>query len=457
MKRIYANTLLLLLCFTGLYTAAQTEYGDGSMRQSGFRYNSWNDVSSTWVPGDSSRYTYNSQGKLSMRQGESYVAAAWTPSYVLFSIYSATGNVLLSVDSFLTPSSYAYRSRSTYVYNVDDRMQIWTQSRWNTPLGAWGYNRRYQYSYTAAGKTNIVLSERFRSFSSSWVNDERYTYGYDGNNLTISYLAEKWDTVSNTWKNKSRADYVNDANGYRISESFQSWNGSGWDNTEKYEYTRDANGLVLTEKRSTWTAGAWVNTRLITQTYSAKGITLTYLDQVWNSGVGAWGNNSKFTQVLDGSGFPDNQTTELWDNVNSVWKSYYKYDFTFNSNGYLTFTHIDNWNTSLLTWKNVEEDFYWYEANPFAGINDEAADKLSLMVFPNPTADVVTVHSGNTLAEPMQAELLDATGRVVAQLGTQMPDGEQNYTYHLTGVAKGLYYLSVKAGNSTGSMPLLVK
>lgn len=458
MKTLYIAASLLLLSFFSSVTYAQTEYGNGSQRIIGTRYNSWNTVTSMWVPADSGRRVYNSEGLVAQRHGEDYVVNTWTPSYLFYDVYSPSKKVLLSVDSFFNPSNYTYRSREAYVYNGSDQIQIITQSRWNTPLAAWGLTRRYQYSYTGTGRINIALTERFRSYNSSWVNDDRTTYTYDGNDYTSTYLSEKWDTTNSTWKNTSRGDYTYDGNGHRIMELYQTWNGSAWVNSSRYEYTYDSEGRELTQKYSTWSGGVWVNNQLSTRTYSAQGIQLTYLDQSWNGSLNSWVNDTRYVHTLGGNGFPNHQDYQQWDNVNSVWKNYYQYDFIYNNQGYLTFTHIESWNTTIMGWANAEDDFYWYEANPFAGITDRPANKLSLMVFPNPTADVVTVHSSETSSQQMEAVLLDAAGREVSNLGTQMPNGEKNYTYNLNNAfAPGLYYLSVKAGNSTGSMPLIIK
>lgn len=455
MKSIYTNTLLFLLCLAGFSAAAQTEYGDGSLRVTGYRYNSWNDVSSTWQNGDSIKYSYNAQGKEVMRVAFDG-SSAWSPSYVGLKAYDLNGNMVLSVDSYLTPFNYNYRMRETMVYNSSNQVEIRTQSRWFTAGGVWRYSTRNQISYTATGKTNIRLSEKFRTGSNTWRNDTRVTYSYNGSDLASSYLYERWDTVSNIWGNLTRGTYTYDGNGNKTMEAFETWAGGAWQNSARNTFTYDGQGRVLTETKEIWNAGAWQNSKLITYTYGNLSIITSYLEKVWNSGVANWVNNVRNTVTIGSNGYPENQLNQTWDDVSSTWKNTYQYEYTYNTHGYLEFTHIETWNTTLLAWANIEESFYWYETNPLAGIND-LKNNLSLMVFPNPTTDIVTVHLNEPATQPVSAELLDATGRVVAQLGTQMPDGQQNFAYNLSGVARGLYYLSVKAGNSTGSMPLVIE
>lgn len=457
MKTLYSVNTLLLSTLFSLTVIAQNEYGDGSLREIGFRYNVWNTTTSAWEPGDSSRTSYDAQGNRTLVVGESSYPTVWTQSYIFLDVY-AGGQHTLSVDSYFAVINYGYRSRETYVYNSDNRLQIRTQSRWNTPLAAWAFNNRTQYSYTGTGKTNIALNQVFQN--SSWANSTRTTYSYNGNDWASSYLTENWDSATSAWLSNTRADYTYDGSGNRTLEVYQNWNGTNgvWDNTYKFEYTYDSEGRKLSEKSYVWSGGAWTNLSLETRTYSAQGVLQLYLNQSWSNTISGWVNNYRYLNTLGTNGFPEHRAYEQWDDIGSVWENYYQYDYTYNNNGYLTFAHIERWNEGVMGWDNSEDDYYWYGANPFAGINDKPANNLSLLVFPNPTTDVVTVHCASTQSQPMQAVLLDAGGREVAQLGTQVADGYQNYTFNLSSVTtKGLYYLSVKTGNSIGSMPLFIK
>jgi hypothetical protein len=94
----------------------------------------------------------------------------------------------------------------------------------------------------------------------------------------------------------------------------------------------------------------------------------------------------------------------------------------------------------------ASRNFY---GNTALGINDGTLE-TSLNIFPNPASNSATVQFALSTEENVSVNVLNAVGQSLMQqeLGT-LAARAHNHTLDVTSLSNGLYFVEIKAGNST--------
>jgi hypothetical protein len=85
------------------------------------------------------------------------------------------------------------------------------------------------------------------------------------------------------------------------------------------------------------------------------------------------------------------------------------------------------------------------------GVN-ELSNNNNFSVYPNPANKLITVNYNNAL--PTEIEISDITGKVALQ---NLLNSSGTETFDISGLNKGLYFISLKNGNETSTKKLIVE
>jgi hypothetical protein len=87
----------------------------------------------------------------------------------------------------------------------------------------------------------------------------------------------------------------------------------------------------------------------------------------------------------------------------------------------------------------------------------QANNPLTFNVYPNPANDLVTIafSSDNTASYSLQ--LFDMTGRIIKTDVDNARIGENTHTMGLDGIAKGVYIIELRVGETISKAKLMVQ
>ncbi len=89
------------------------------------------------------------------------------------------------------------------------------------------------------------------------------------------------------------------------------------------------------------------------------------------------------------------------------------------------------------------------------GLN-ELASSSNLTIFPNPANETVNVSFDQNTNDPIQIELIDATGRVIAQ-NQSIEMGTNHLTFNVTNLSSGFYTVRLTHSNGTENQKLMIQ
>lgn len=105
----------------------------------------------------------------------------------------------------------------------------------------------------------------------------------------------------------------------------------------------------------------------------------------------------------------------------------------------------------------------WQEGNGFeleyfqiASINQHS-DLQEVNIYPNPASSVLNVEITNEMSQPITAEIVDITGKVLYMEQFNHNGGTENYTLPVSNLAKGIYILNLKTQNGKRTSKFVVE
>ncbi|TXK37493.1 T9SS type A sorting domain-containing protein [Pontibacter qinzhouensis] len=316
--------------------------------------------------------------------------------------------------------------RTAYTYNAGGKVTESIESNWSN--NRWELRYRSVVAYNAAG--NFESLTGYDRDGSNWLVEESYTLTYANANsgpTSLLYMEPNRDgvlvnterTIDIVWHTFS-TNVTFDTFFDQPVKSYlnQVWENGQWVNEEKYDAVfGDNNSFVGIEQE--WENGAWVNSWRITVNFDA------------------WGN-----QTLG--------QDEERENGNWVIYGANKYTHTYNSANNLTETIRQNWDEQTRAFSNTERIVY----SNFQTVTSAplAAEELIASVYPNPTADKITL-SYKQLPGRATLQVTDMTGRTVfkKQLGTTAEQQELD----LSNFPAGLYMLQLSTADAVATRKVL--
>jgi len=333
---------------------------------------------------------------------EEWVNSNWQKQVQTINTYDGSNHLThsISYNWMMPPGTWQNASQTDYANNPDGTLNQSVTQIWDTGSSSWYDFLRSTYTYTASKKVLTVINEMNLGV---WSNSTKETNTYDGSGYLTNNLQQNWDSGSNNWKNNRQTNYTNNASGYATQSIEQSWNASNmWVNQERATYTYTGANKVHTATNEIWTGINWFNERKLTNTYNAGGYVTVALSQEWYT------------------------TSNTW--VNTI-QSLYSY------NGSNSITQIisQNWDIGTSTWTNGGRVTFGYNL----GTDDFTANS-KLMLYPNPSLDVVTIKSSTPLFDA-DYFITDQTGRTIKT--GQLNDEET--TIDISQMSRGLYFFRI--------------
>ncbi len=100
-----------------------------------------------------------------------------------------------------------------------------------------------------------------------------------------------------------------------------------------------------------------------------------------------------------------------------------------------------------------------YSAGPFAGLNEDRGPLISLVAFPNPTTDLVTVGFVLETSELVLLDVVDAMGRVVlpSVYHQQLPPGSHQAHVTLGHLVSGVYSIRLSTASTYRTVQVIAE
>lgn len=338
---------------------------------------------------------------------------AWLLNYGSYYLYGSNGNIDSVISENLTTGLLT--SKSAYSYDDSGQLSMLMSYTWT---GTWTPVTRNIHTYNELQQLEGILLQKL--ISGNWINNRwqnDYRYNEFGNLLQYSscfWRDGEWSlpTVSfNTFDSLGRLEM-------RISY----YPNGNTDSRVTYEY--DQYGLRTKMYAQYPGVSGWNNLWLIEYEYNKCGVSIA---QVRYDGAGTdWVPKSR---------------TELFKSFNIDQYPERKVEVCFNGNTIsIPLKVLDSFlNRGACLGSCLDEN-----NNPKSQTNkgSEVGKSFSLLVYPNPTDDRLTISMTSENCQASRIELLDYNGRVIRTFDC---DNELQSTIYLTDVQKGNYILRVIA------------
>lgn len=345
--------------------------------------------------------------------------------------------------------NYARDAHSRYTGYNADLPQLTRNSRWAG--GAWVTLQDTKRRFSATGKLlndtlvsyqlspagqpyfadvnrynaadQLIEEKRFSGTFGSWDELKRFTHSYNASGQLTQTLED--NVMSGTYDLASRRTYGYDAQGRRNQYEDQTPDGSG----------------------------GWSNLRRVINTFSsnATGNVETAIQELALTG-GPYANYSRQTLQYNAQGQAQSVTVETWQN--NAWQNYSLTTYTYDALGNPSMAVIQAWNGNA--YQNYQRVMFTYQQ--VTGTQSARALAANLTVAPNPAATFASVRYELPQAGKAAVEVLDLTGRRVAQvLGeTAQPAGAHQVELPVARLAAGVYLVRLRVDGQTQQTKLLV-
>ncbi|WP_187261090.1 T9SS type A sorting domain-containing protein [Pontibacter beigongshangensis] len=379
----------------------------------------------TWRHETTNTYAYDEAGRITSvvekhPDGSNLRRETWT--------YDQYGNETENLHEQWNGSAWELNGgwKSDHTYNANGKITETIERNWRN--NAWELYYRYVYSYN--GNNQLLTITEYDVDASEWLLEGSYTLAYanaTGGPTSLTYMEPNRDGVM---VNSERVidiawhSFSNSRPGYELFDQpiksyvSQVWEDGQWVNDEKYDATFGANGSYVGTYQE-WENGTWVNDYRETVTYDERGNLVLSEDE--RRIAGAWVKDYGF-----------------------------KYTYTYNTAGNLAESVQQNYNTGTRAYENtyriVYSNFQVITSAPLA------AAELSTEIYPNPTADKITL-SYKQPGSQATLQITDIAGRIVFE--KQLPYAVQQQELDLSNFPAGLYMLRLRAGNAVSTTKIM--
>ncbi|MBN1997917.1 T9SS type A sorting domain-containing protein [candidate division KSB1 bacterium] len=202
----------------------------------------WEEIISTWIPVEITRFNHDTQGNLIEKTNSFYVGGSERLTEKTSYTYDAAGNKLSETDSEydLTAGAWTNKAKKGWQYNAVGLKTEEIQQDWDGSF--WRNLERCATSYDVALNDAEWLFQTW--FNSAWINDERIRNTHDGSGNCIQSLNENW--LNEVWVNHFKQTSVFDGLNTPIEDISQNWMNGEWINESRFGYSY-ASGVAQKE------------------------------------------------------------------------------------------------------------------------------------------------------------------------------------------------------------------
>jgi hypothetical protein len=428
-------------------------------------------------------YTYDEADSLASYENQLWNGSDWQHDWIESWVYDAQGRV---TEHAFTSEFFGVESGWRERF-IRDASGLLTESYYDiNDNGAWFEDGWYVYTYTPDGLLASVTGNLYDG--AGWVPSTEETFTYDAEGRLLTALVRNYDGLSESWMPLGRSTWTYEAEARtRLGER---WIGGGWQNDYIENYTLDAWGNTTLYLAQVWEEGAWENSLRQTLSYAepAEGLRsesevrwwggigedgglgdvwadgwnifyvydddLRLVDYTYLTGVGidVWENTLHRTYTFSGDRLVE-EVDQVGDEAGGWVNQIQTYNFYDENTGTQTEQLMSRWDGEAWT---IERRilFTYQSATDVAG--EPSLAPLDLDVFPNPATDV-TIALTLDHAAPVEIEVVDVLGRRVARLlNGETVAGSERLRWRPEGLAPGLYFVRLRAGEQTAVRPVTI-
>ena len=324
-------------------------------------------------------------------------------------------------------SGMSYGQKSTFKL-ISTQTQFHTNSNWEDhSIAAFTYNANGDMEEMILSRydNNQSLNPHYRSesvFASNGTIAEIKTYTWDGN----------------IWEQSSSIDRTYNQN--KLSESINRKLTNGQlSNSNKSSYIYNSEGRMIQMINQIFDQNAWSDFSRSTYSYAGKKVVAILNEKLMN---GTWTASTNSEYIYTG-----NNVNRVIIKVkqNQVFENSTRISYTYDSNG--------NQLTSITEiWKNATWELNSRTHNTWQQLTDVATNPslstLEMNVFPNPSSGIFNLELKSEIGNKIEVNVFDLSGKLLMTRNPMMEQPGEEIQLDLNGLAKGMYLLRVRSGDS---------
>lgn len=342
---------------------------------------------------------------------------------------------------------YIKYSKTEFEFDEEGRITSFITSRWNVETNEFINFSKIEYSYNLSGYTSELLQYNWDTINLTFNRTSKVDYAYDeyGNNtLTNSY---RWDAVSLTYYIQSKNEYTYDENRNRILSISYRWESSinSLIRQNKVEETYNENGNKTLTVRSYWDlqTSTYILNSKYEYTYYEDGNSKNLTLYNWDTETSTYIPNYTTETFYDSNGERFLSIFSKWDSETESFVNSSKTEFSIILDNETNITRIMvhfDFDIDLSAWVEGDTD-YWYYTKIDVSLIDEAKEN-TLLVFPNPANDWLSIHAINDNIRLTKIELYDISGK-------RLIDTEiiENKPINIQNLSPSIYFYHLYSGN----------
>jgi hypothetical protein len=329
---------------------------------------------------------------------------AWVYSSRSTNTYDANGNLLKTTMEEYTDGEWHNMAIMSNTLNDDGTVKETITQAWDN--GSWQDVTKTAYTYNASKQ--VLTATTQMGAGDIWFDFTKITYTYNDQNQLITQVTQIINMMTMELINSDQNTYSYNADGTENQIISQVWGPTNeWENSARFTNTYDNSKQVISDLNEKWENNAWVNDSKTTYTYNASGLVQESIGQSWE---------------------------------NSAWVNSFKDMLTYNNKNEVTELITQEWNASLSLWENKSRLTYTYDGT---GIHIVGLNNRSLVVFPNPFTDQITIQS--ELKGLHGIEVFNASGQLIYTIQTT----ENSYQMDLGALDNGVYLIKTPQNNQS--------
>ena len=363
----------------------------------------------TWQLESNSTYTYDTQGRLTMRQYADPVTNQNMAREI--TVYDANGN------------------------ETEHRAEQFNGTSWDVVFGY-----RQLYTYNAQNLETEVIIQRWGGQALHWENEMREETTYNAGNQITTITNSRWEPSTNSWEFIDRMQ-LNHTNGTATSLLIQEFDGAIWEDVMR---AQNVVWQVLYEIPSSYETqyydnGIWENAERYTAIYDVNG-GYVGVYQEWDPFINTWQKAYRETETYDNNKNYTGWLEETWDFAINAWlyEGEEREVLTYNGIDITQRLFQDSWSSGSVLQDKRKEVYSNFQTFNISGVKEKA--ELAVNVYPKPTSGLLTI-AFPEVSGGLTATLTDVTGKTCLHKTFK---NSETTSLNIETLPKGIYLLQLQ-------------
>ncbi len=392
------------------------------------------------------------------------------------------GNLHRSVTFGIDPVSSDWFEEQRYEAGYHDSItqKYWISEIWDAKEGNWKLSD--SIFYTTTGRPSISWFKIWDPFKFRFSRGRMIKYQYTSENQTLKEEIKTFDTLSGNWANHRVISFTYDDDLLLTEKTTAIWRDDGsltdtlrsileyneqqqvvtdilqrfvagaWQNHRKAEIVHNEAGNTSELYEYVWRAaeGEWEYVFFWRLSYNPQGLLQQTLQQFWFADINDWLEFQRTTYQYNDQGKRTEVLQEVYDHFGQMWTKIARDTYAYDENGNRVNYTYQIWNEDNGGWENFYKfDNWWSFFEPASIFNPE---KISLMVFPNPSSGAITVSIGEPFNQGF-ATIFNSGGMAVKSSALY----NQSTSLDLSSLPKGTYIVMLEIDGEIVSRKVIVK